>query len=434
MPIFQNTLKNGTVLITEPIATVKTVAIGFWFSVGSRYEHEKQRGISHFVEHMVFKGTQKRTAFDIAVSFDRIGGYLNAFTERENLCIHCVVPSNYTAEALEILCDMTENALFRPEDVEKERSVIESEIISSLDDPEEAALDTVISKIWPHNSISQSISGTVEDVHKITRDELYQWYKNHISSGELTVFLAGNFDNTQVENRLQSLSPRQIQTKPGVFLGLDTTNITSYFSCPVWQSEISFVPADFQQEQLFYLFPLPIPYTEDEYYGYAILNALIGDTMSSRLFQALRENGGYCYNVYSFFTFNSDCGYWCGYSSSAKENLLSVAKTLQDEITLLLEKGFSKNEVDAAKEHLCGEEIINSEDMEQRLKRLSRNYYFNFPQCSVEESIEKIRGISADMLITCMKKLFDFDQQSLIVYGPKLSRKNKKQIIQEYSK
>ena len=158
MPIFQQILQNKAVLITEPIATAKTVAIGFWFSVGSRYETSGNQGITHFVEHMLFKGTSTRSAFDIAVEFDKIGGYINAFTEREQMCVYCVVPCFYAKQALSVISQMIYDSTFLPSEVEKERTVIQSEIISSLDDPEEVAMDAVFSSILPSLNKSSTSS------------------------------------------------------------------------------------------------------------------------------------------------------------------------------------------------------------------------------------------------------------------------------------
>lgn len=141
MSVTTQILDNNVLLITEPVEGVKTASIGFWFRTGSRFESAETRGVTHFVEHMLFKGTKTRSPFDIAVSFDRIGGYINAFTERENMCVHCVVPSAHVETALEVMCDMTQNSVFASEELERERDVIISEIISSQDDPEEAALD-----------------------------------------------------------------------------------------------------------------------------------------------------------------------------------------------------------------------------------------------------------------------------------------------------
>jgi len=174
MPVIQQTLQNKAVLITEPIATSQTVAIGFWFSAGSRYETNGKHGISHFVEHMLFKGTKKRTCHDIAYEFDKMGGFINAFTEREQLCVYCVVPKKYCANSLKIIEDMVYNSVFLPDEVEKEREVIKSEIISCLDDPEESAIDKVISSIWKGNPMALSIAGSIEDVESLTREDLQE--------------------------------------------------------------------------------------------------------------------------------------------------------------------------------------------------------------------------------------------------------------------
>ena len=179
MSVFQKTLKNKTVLIIEPMDTVKTVSIGFWFSVGSRYEKAGLRGISHFVEHLLFKGTKKLSSYDIACGFDYIGSYVNAFTDKEAVCMHCTVPSGKLKYALEFFCDMCQNSIFSDEDLEKERSVIISEIISSNDDPEEAAGEAVAEAVWEDFCLSQSISGSIDDVKKITREQLLNWYKKY---------------------------------------------------------------------------------------------------------------------------------------------------------------------------------------------------------------------------------------------------------------
>ena len=307
MSIVKKVLTNNTVLITEPIATVKTAAIGFWFSVGSRYENENQRGISHFVEHMIFKGTPTRSAFEIACAFDRIGGYVNAYTEREQLCVQCVVPSQYAEYALEILCDMTQNSMFSPEQVEKERSVIENEIISALDDPEEAALDAVAEAVWPKQSISQNICGTTDSIKKINTEDLINWYKKHIVEGERVICIAGNVNVREISKKL-SMSPMQTKIE-----ALSHFNVV-----PEWKDGLHCIEADFQQEQILLLYPLQTPISKEMYYSWAILNALIGDTMSSRLFQSLREQSGFCSNVYSFFNICSYCVFCLTYSSILK--------------------------------------------------------------------------------------------------------------------
>jgi len=322
MPVSKVTLNNGIVLITEPVATAKTAAVGFWFFTGSRYETENQRGISHFVEHMLFKGTTTKSAFDIAVSFDRIGGYINAFTDRETLCVHCVVPSVYTLQALSVMNDMMLNATFARVDIEKERSVIESEILSAFDDPEEAASDALFESVWPSQSVSQSISGSVEDIQTISREDLFEWYNKYIAQGKLMVCISGNFSEQEVRDLMEK-NPSRLENDKEF-----------NFTLPVWKGGLHAVKANFQQEQLFLLHQVQKPETIDEYLQWNLLNAVLGDTMSSRLFQSLREKAGYCYNVYSYIYMLRDTALWCAYASASKKNTMKVITDLFDQMKL----------------------------------------------------------------------------------------------------
>lgn len=404
--IQQTILQNNITLITETIPTVKTVAIGFWFNCGSRYETDAEKGISHFVEHMLFKGTKTKTAFEIAEKFDRIGGYLNAFTERETVCLHCVVPAIHTHTALEVMCDMVENSTFNEKELDRERKVIISEIISSLDDPEETALDASIQAIYPKNSISHSILATKKDIKNLSREQLVDWYKTFFKKAPMYVTIAGNIDATMITTILENLQERP-----------KTSKNEEIFVTPNYSAGNHFIKADFQQQQFFTFYPIAMPLSQKTYYSLAILNALIGDTMSSRLFQSLREKSGACYSVYSFVSIYSDCAYWCAYASSEKKRVAKVITNLRKELALLLKDGFSDDEILAAKEHICGEEIINSEDMEQRMKFLSRNFSLNFVQTNLEETLDEIRSVTREELTITLHELLNPENEALLEYG-----------------
>ncbi|MCR4940832.1 MAG: insulinase family protein [Treponemataceae bacterium] len=425
MAVNVNELSNNIVLIAEPIATVKTVAIGFWFSAGSRYEKADERGIAHFTEHMIFKGTKNRSAYDIASAFDRIGGNINAFTEREQICLQCVVPCNYAEYALSILCDMTENGLFDEDDVDRERLVIENEIISSLDDPEEAAMDAVMEAVLPDNPVSWNICGSVESVRTIDSAKLKAWYSKFISGGELAVCIAGNFDVDKIAGLLQRCSVKKKNTQSGC---RNESRSLAFGGSPVWKPGFHYVKADFQQEQIMVLFPLKETPDESSYYSMAVLNALTGDTMSSRLFQCLRENKGYCYNVYSFFTVCTDCGFWCAYASVPKKKLPSVCMEISLQLRCILTDGVSLSEIEAAREHLCGEEIIFSEDIENRMKRLFRNFSYGFSQSDWEQTVDKLRLVDEKALAAAAASLFDAEGLSFVIYGPSLTEKQRQKL------
>lgn len=416
MAVETQILSNNVVLVTEPVATVKTAAVGFWFPVGSRHEGEGQRGVCHFVEHMIFKGTATRSAFDIALAFDRMGGYLNAFTDRETICLHCVVPAIHLRQALEVMVDMTSNSVFDQKELERERAVIQSEIVSSQDDPEEAALDAASEAVWPAHPLSAPIAATVEEVGSLTREILMDWYRTHIVSGPLVICAAGNLDQQVLVQVAEGLAFRQGTGEKESFK-------------PEWRRGIQFKDAPFRQMQFFLQLPALQPATARDYYCQAVANALVGDTMSSRLFQKLREEGGYSYNVYSFMTYYSDAACWCAYASAARKDSQKVVSTLYRELYRLKTGGFTGDELEAACQHVCGEEIIAAEEMEYRSKRLFRHHSFGFPQSSTEEIAELIHGLTSQEVAAILDSLLDFQQTALLVYGSNPSESFKRKIL-----
>jgi len=423
MPCHTQILRNRLVLVTEPVVTAKTVAIGFWFSVGSRMEPANLRGISHFTEHLLFKGTKKRSSYDISVSFDRIGGYANAFTERECICMHCTVPSKYALDALEILCDMTQNAVFDSKEIVRERSVIESEIISSQDDPEEAALDALSGAVWNIEGLKEPISGTVENVRNIKDEQLLSWYKEHIVNGPLEICIAGNFNEDDAANLIEKLIPNHNEHK----------NLLPLNDKKVWNQGLHILNTnEFSQTQIFLLHRFDYPISQKEYYAFSILNAMAGDTMSSRLFQELREKNGWCYSVYSYFTFYEDTAYWCAYASCDKKNLVSVVTKLLLSIKDFSSGNFTEDEIIAAKEHVSGEELISCEDMEYRMKKLDRNQCWGFSFLDAEETSSYIHTINFEELVLCAEKIFS-GQNALVLYGPRISSSVKQKLKEAYS-
>lgn len=419
-------LSNNVVLIMEPVATVKTAAVGFWFPVGSRHEGADQRGVTHFVEHLLFKGTATRSAFDIALAFDRIGGYLNAFTDRESLCLHCVVPANHLTKALEVMVDMVSNSLLEHKEIERERAVIQSEIVSSQDDPEETALDAASEAVWPGHPLAAPIAGSVEEVGRLSRQVLMDWYQSHIVRGPLVICAAGNVDGDFLLKVAENLPQRGVCAKN--WLGVARSNGWQGAG-PVWNSGLQFKDAPFRQMQFFLQLPACPPVSARDYYCWAVANAVVGDTMSSRLFQKLREEGGYSYNVYSFMTHYSDTTCWCAYASAARKDSRKVVATLYRELNLLKEEGFTPDELEAACQHVCGEEIIAAEDIDYRAKRLFRHHSLGFPQATTEEIVDLIHSLTTEEVAAALNKLLDFDKASLLVYGNRPTESFQKKIL-----
>jgi predicted Zn-dependent peptidase len=412
VPIYERRLANNVMLISETVRETETAVIGFWFPCGSRDENKGFYGAAHFVEHMLFKGTPQFTAFDIARAFDRVGGFVNAFTERELSCIYCVVPAAHSSAAAEILCDMTANSLFSDTDIERERAVIESEILSSLDDPEEAAFDAVCEILWPGHPVSRPISGTVREIKALTRDSLLLWYRKQIAAGPLLVTAAGKFDLPGLERALEQLPGRPLSAEaPGGGM-------------PEFTPGAFFRPADFQQSQIFMFYPLLFTPGEEQYYEWSVFNAIAGDTMSSRLFQRLREQSGYCYTVYSFFQLLRDTGVWGASAASSRKSIRRVLAEMREELDALFDRGVTETEIDDAREHLCGEELIGSEDMENRMKRLARQYLAGQKLHTVEEAVERIRRVTGEGLASCIASSIDRSREAVILYGPPVKKWN----------
>lgn len=413
MPGKAEKLQNGVTLLTEPVAASNSVAIGFWFSVGSRIESKENYGITHFTEHMIFKGTSSLKARDISCAFDVMGGYINAWTDKENICVHCVVPSlnDNFQKALGIICDMTENSLFDETEIQKERKVIQSEIVSALDDPEECSVDAVAKIIWNVKGLAHSVGGSVEDVEKITREQLFSWYKKYIKRGNLHVCIAGNFDvdfaaKFLTEN-LSKKNPEQIDyTKVDSALGKNG----SFFKAGNVQ-----VKSSFGQQQIFAVFPFKNQLTKKDVYSLLVLDSILGGTTSSRLFTALREDSGLCYNVSSYIVNYCGASIWYGYVSCERNKTNEVLKLLNSQLSLE-NMNFSDQEINNAKEHLCGEEFLAGQDSEFIAKRLDRNFWLGFDLADTEETLQDIRSVTKNDIMDCARLLFG-NQKSIVVYG-----------------
>ena len=424
MPVKKQNLLNNITLITQPVVNSRVTTFGFYFSVGSRFEDEGEHGISHFTEHMIFKGTKTKSNRDISLIFDRMGGIFNAFTERENVGVYCTVPSenleNYKT-ALETLCDLSSNCTFPPEEMEKERSVVQSEILAVLDDPDDSAMDEVASCIWPNQKLSLSITGTSDDVDSITREQMVGWYKKYFAEGELVVIVCGKIFEDILVEALQKLP----QHKPSQ----EFFKHLHFSEKVVWNTESRILKAKFNQTQIFSLYPLSSNLSVKDYVSLLIFNSAAGETMSSRLFSSLRERSGLCYSVGSFYTTYENAGLWSAYAVCEKTKAAEVYKKLSEEISGFVENQISDEEIEISKERLCGSEILGETRTAFLMQRLWNFYSMGFPLCEPEEILNSIRSAEKNDIISFIKNLLNEEKKSSLVYGPALSSKQKKEIL-----
>lgn len=417
-------LKNNILLVTEKSENTKTVSVGFWFRVGSRNEDSRHRGISHLTEHMIFKGTNSLSTKDIAVTFDKTGGFANAFTEKENVCMHFTVPAikENLKKAMTVFCDMVQNATFPVEEFEREKEVVKKEIMNVREDPEEAALDEAAAFIWKDEGLCKNISGTEEDVESLTVGQVREWYEEYFVNGQLTVCAAGCFDENVIISQLEKLSVKKISIIENVTEEKYNDSSKSVLLSKIWNKGILLKKSSFTQEQFFMLYPYCMPFNENEYWSLVIFNAIAGDTMSSRLFEKLREKTGFCYSVYSFFTIYQNEMAWCAYASSEKKKVVEVTQNLSSVMNDILINSITDEEIEIARNHVIGEETISSEDMDYVMKRLYRNLEMHFPLRNTDDTIKVIESVSKQNVISVIKQLIDNENRSFVLYGPSLKR------------
>lgn len=401
-------LKNNVTLVTQQVSQAKTVAIGFYFDVGSRYETKNFRGISHFCEHLLFKGTKDYSRKDIAGSFDRMGGLVNAFTERDDVCMYCVIPwsdKNFS-KALDIFCSMTEDCIFPEDEMEKERDVVENEIGSVEDDCDESSLDALAGTVWDGSGLSWTITGDIQDVENLDRSKVLSWYDEYFAKGKLTVYIAGNFDHDYAVEKIQALKNHKTSN------GFPKENF-------VWKSGNRFVKSKFNQNQVYVNYPLPNYLDEKSYWAMCVFNSIFGDTMGSRLFETLREKNGLCYAVYSFYSFYENNGIWSACASCEKSNVEKVLSLMTREIELVLEKGIDDSELDDAKGHLCGEEIMGECDMEYVMRRLQKFHSLGLPFYETSDILASIRRVQKNDIMELLEEIFKPESKAVLVYGKK---------------
>ncbi|MCF7905137.1 MAG: insulinase family protein, partial [Candidatus Marinimicrobia bacterium] len=293
----QSTLPNGLTIVTETVDTVRSVALGIWVRTGSRYEPESLSGISHFLEHTVFKGTTSRSTYDIAASLEVVGGHLNAFTSKEYTCYHARFLSEYLEEAVDVLTDILLHPTFPESEVEREKSVVLDELRDSQDVPEEVAFEQFEDSLYPNSSLGRSILGNETSINSFSGDKLQDYLDRHYGPENTIIVAAGFVDHDEMVSLIASRYDR----KPSKKNTFDLIDMAAYKP----GKEVGV--RDIQQSHL--ILGLPVFSTFDERrYDLAVLNSLLSGGMSARLFQNIREAHGVAYQIYSFVNLYRDTG------------------------------------------------------------------------------------------------------------------------------
>jgi predicted Zn-dependent peptidase len=400
----------GATALFERVEGTKAASIGLWFPFGSRVEGPLVRGATHFIEHMLFKGTSSRGARSIAQEIDRLGGYMNAFTERECVCLFCTLPGESLGTAIEVLCDMAFRSTFPEDEFEREKTVIVSEIMASMDDPEDVSFDGYLESAWPGSELSRKITGEAKEIAPLGRNALLQYFERMFVPEAAIISIAGAFDPDETA----ALLSKNLETARRGSKASGTIPFAG--EAPVFSAGASRKTARIQQVHFYSGMPMDFSRTNAEYNAISVFNCAFGESMSSRLFQNIREKLGYCYSIYSFFSLASDAGLFTVCGSSSPESFADMTGAVGREIDSLSNGGLSDAEIDDSLSHLAGSSILASEDMETRMKRLARQYLFNREVLSSDELIaalratarEDVREIAARVALTKERRLYAY--------------------------
>jgi len=400
-------LDNGVRVISERIDHFRSVSLGIWLAVGSRDEVTEQNGISHFIEHMIFKGTNTRNSLEIAKELDAIGGLSNAFTGTEYTCFHSRVLDKHLPVLAEILSDIFLHSTFDSQELNRERQVILQEI-NMLEDTPDEQIHVLFGKLFFMNHpLGMPVLGTPQTVSSITRDTILSHIEQFHTPERILVVAAGNVDHEGLVSRFRSLfesleyreEPPQRRSAPQAHAGVLAT-----------QKDL---------EQVHVCLGGSAPYLSSETrFAAAVLNTILGGNMSSRLFQEIREKRGLAYSIYSFLTAYMDTGMLGIYLGTDRKEVNRALKVINREIKNIQAGDISETDLAATKEHLVGSILLGSENTDSRMMRIAKNEYVFGRYIPYEEVVERLEKVQVEEVVAVAKESFATGRVSLTTLGP----------------
>jgi predicted Zn-dependent peptidase len=396
-------LENGLRIVVEPMSQTRAVTIGVWLFGGSRCDPPGKMGTSHLLEHMLFKGTRNRTAYEIATAIENIGGHLNAFTEKEFTCYYATVLDEYLPVAIDVLADLVLNPIFDADDFTNEKQVILEEIHNLEDTPDDYIHDLFIHSVFHRSALGEYILGTEESLNAITLDDLIDFWKNHYVGKAMILSCAGNFQSVQVYRQISgSFSALQPGTIPVLAPFQYGRDFHQHFAFPISQSHLCVGNPG-------------LSYNDVNKFGLVLLNTCLGSGMSSRLFQTVRESKGLAYSVYSFTDYWSDCGLFGVYAGTNPERMADAQAAIQTEIDQLRTEGIPQDEIIRIKEQLKGNLILSNEDSQVRMSRIAKMEQYTGDYLSVEALLEKIHSVRPEEIQSAATRIFSQNQQYSVI-------------------
>jgi predicted Zn-dependent peptidase len=398
-------LDNGIKVISEQIDHVRSVSIGVWVGCGSRYENEDINGTAHFIEHMLFKGTERRSAFDIASEIDSVGGIMNAFTGKELTAFYVKVPDYHLPLSIDLLADIFSRSLFDPQEVEKEKSVVQQEIHMVEDTPDEYIHDFFEKIFWDHHPLGLPVLGTKGSVRGFTREALLEFFKRNYRGGQLLLTAAGRLEHEGL-----------VELVRGAFGVMEGVQEGIQERMPAPSSRRACIERDLGQAHLIIGTPAPSNVDPGRFAG-ILMNAILGGSMSSRLFQEIREKRGLAYAIRSYIVSYRDAGMLNIYVGTSRDRVRDVIELILDELRRMKKEYLTDREMQLAKELIKGNLLLGLESTDNRMSKLATNEIYFGRHIPFEEIVRHIDAVQKEDVRDLAAEIFDASTLSLAALG-----------------
>ena len=396
--------ENGLKVIVKEMPSLYSLSVGFCVGVGSSLEDESNNGFSHFIEHMMFKGTPKRTAFEISDSIDRIGGQINAFTSKDMTCYYAKVGASYAEQAVEIISDMLLNSLFDKEELDRERKVILEEISMGDDQPDEVCHDLIAEAFYGNVGFGQTIIGTKELISNATREDLFKFMDKFYTSGNMTISFAGNIKFEDACAYVEKYFLNNVNVG-------DRAEKVPVLDC---HSNYLSKVKDVEQAHICLAFN-GLSMDDKRKSAFAIFGSIFGSGMSSRLFQKIREEHGMAYTVYAYPSYYVNNGYFEIYAGTNPKNIEKVLDLIKIEIDKIVAEGVTEDEFLRGREQLKGGLLLSQENSATVMVNLAKNYLLVDEKYSVEEKIAEVEAVTKEEVDAMAKMILDRKNVSLAI-------------------
>jgi predicted Zn-dependent peptidase len=404
--IRRSRLASGLRIVTEALPGLRSVTLGMWVGSGSRDETDEQSGASHFLEHLLFKGTADRTAREIAESIESVGGEMNAFTTHEQTVFYVRVPDTHFELAFDILTDIVWQPAFRPNDVESERQVILEEIGMRDDTPDDLVHELFEQAMYPAHPLGREVLGSESSIKAMTRDAIASYHAAHYHPSNIVFAAAGNLAHEDVLARAELRMPPGTEARPErARPALRDTEALAVVNRPTEQDHVV-------------VGMRALPALDPDRYAFTVLNQTLGGGMSSRLFQQVREERGLAYSVYSYRAAYEDTGFLAIYAGTAPERVHETLGVIGTELDRLVADGLTAAELDAAKGHLAGSLAMSLETSSSRMRRIGRSEQVEGEVPPLDDLVARVLAVTADDVERVIDRVLRDAPRTLAVVGP----------------